>query len=80
MEPVVAVSRTEWDAFLADHSKLMQKYEVVLSRLDLAQTRIRRLRERTEQQMAKSGETVRQVRMALDSLCEETGRQLLESE
>jgi len=80
MEPVVSVSRNEWDAFLADHSKLVQKYELLLSHLDLARTRIEGLREKTEQQIAKSGETLRQVKSALDRLCEDTERQLLESE
>jgi len=80
MEPIVSVSRNEWDAFLADHSKLIQKYELLLSNLDLARTRIQGLHEKTEQQMAKSGETLRQVTAALNRLCEETENELLESE
>lgn len=80
MEPVVSVSKSEWEAFLADHSKLVQRYELLLSQLDVARTRIEGLREKTEQQMAKSGETLRQVKSVLDKLCEETERQLLESE
>jgi len=80
MGPVVTVSKNEWNAFLEDYSKLVQKYELLLSQLDLARTRIEGLHERTEQQMAKSGETLRQVKSALDRLCEETERQLLGSE
>lgn len=80
MEPFVSVSRHEWDAFLADHSKLVQRYELLLSHLDLARTRIQGLHEKNEQQMAKSSETLRQVRTALDRLCEETEERLLESE
>ena len=81
LEPaLVNVSREEWDGFLSDHSKLMQKYELLLSHLDLARTRIQGLHEKTEQQMAKSSETLRQVRSALDRLCDDTERQLDESE
>lgn len=80
MAQIVSVSRNEWDAFLADHSKLIQKYELLLSNLDLTRTRIQGLREKTEQQIAKSGETLRQVKAALNRMCEETERELLESE
>jgi len=77
---VVGVSKSEWDQFLSEFSKLEQKYELVLSHLDLVRTRIEGLRERTEQQMVKSGEALRQVRSSLDHLSEETERVLLESE
>jgi hypothetical protein len=80
MAPIVTISRGEWDAFLADHTRLVQKYELLLTQARLARTRIEGIRERTEQQMAKSGETLRQVKSALDRLCEETERQLLEPE
>lgn len=80
MDPGVAVSRGEWDSFLSEFSKLTQKYELVLSHLDLARTRIEGLHEKTEQQMAKSGETLRQVKTALDRLCDETEAELIESE
>jgi hypothetical protein len=80
MESVINVSRNEWDAFLADHSKLLQKYELLLGHLSLARTKLEGVREKTEQQMAKSGETLRQVKMALDRLCEETERELFEPE
>jgi hypothetical protein len=78
MDSVVSVSRTEWEGFLADYSKLIQKYELLLSHLSVARTKIEGMRERTEQQMSKSSESLRQVRMALDRLCEETERVLLE--
>ena len=80
MGSVVTVSRNEWDAFLADHSKLLQKYELLLSHVSLARTKLEGIREKTEQQMARSGETLRQVKMALDRLCEETERELFEPE
>lgn len=80
MKSVVSVSRNEWDAFLADHSKLVLRYELLLGHLDLARTKIEGLREKTEQQMARSGETLRQVKSALNRLCEDTERELLESE
>lgn len=79
MESVVMVSRSEWDAFLSEHSRLIQKFQLLLDSIDVARTRIEGLRERTEQQMAKSGETLRQIKTTLDRLCEETERQLLES-
>lgn len=79
MEPVVTVSKSEWEAFLAEHSKLVQKYEMLLGQLEKARTEIAGLQERTDQQMAKSGETLRQVKTVLDKLCEETESQLLET-
>ena len=80
MGSVVTVSRNEWDAFLADHSKLLRKYELLLGHVSLARTKLEGIREKTEQQMARSGETLRQVKMALDRLCEETERELFEPE
>ncbi len=80
MEPVVSVSKSEWEAFLAEHSKLVQKHQLVLSQLELARTRIAGQHEKTEQQIAKSGEALRQVKSVLDKLCKETERELDESE
>lgn len=80
MKPVVIVSRGEWEAFLSEHSKLIQKFQLLLDSLDLARTRAEGLREKTTQQMARSAETLRQTRIALDRICEETEAKLLESE
>jgi oligoendopeptidase F len=80
MEPVVSVSRKEWEAFLADHSRLVEKYRLLLSHLEDARTAIQGLNEKTQQQMVKSGETLKQVRTVLDKLCEETEAQLLGSD
>ena len=80
MDSVISVSRSEWESFLAEFSELVQKYQLILSQLDLARTKIEGLREKTEQQIAKSGETLRQVRAALESLCEQTEEELVESE
>lgn len=77
---IVTVSKGEWEAFLTDHSRLVRKYELLLSNIELARTKMEGIREKTEQQMAKSGETLRQVKRALDRLCEETETQLVESE
>lgn len=80
MDSVISVSRTEWESFLAGFSELVQKYQVVLNQLDLARTKIEGLREKAEQQIAKTGETLRQVTAALERLCEETEEELVESE
>jgi hypothetical protein len=80
MEPVVSVSKSEWEAFLAEHTRLVQKYELVLGQLELARTKIAGLREKTEQQIAKSGEALHQVKSVLDKLREEAERELDESE
>jgi hypothetical protein len=80
MPSIVTVSKNEWEAFLADHSKLIQNYELLLTQLRIVRTKIEGIREKTEQQMVKSGETLRQVKRALDRLSEETERELLESE
>ena len=80
MEPVVSVSRREWDAFLSEHSRLIQRFQLLLDSLDLARTKIEGLHERTGQQMAQSSQTLHQTRLALDKMCEETERKLLETE
>ncbi len=79
MEPLVSESRNEWESFLSDYSKFVQKYELLLSYLSLARTKLEGLHERLEQHMANSSEALRQVRTTVDRLCEETERQLLES-
>lgn len=79
MAPVVTVSRKDWDEFLADFSTFAKRYEVLLGHLDLARTRIEGIRERTDQQMKQSSETLRQVRSAIDRLCDETETLLLDS-
>jgi hypothetical protein len=80
MDPVVSISKSEWEAFLTENSKLVQKYELLLSQLEVPRTKITGLQERTAQQVTKSGDALRQVKNILDKLCEETERQLLESE
>ena len=80
MDPVVSISKSEWEAFLTEHSKLVQRYELLLGQLEVARTKIAGLQERTAQQVTKSGDALRQVKNILDKLCEETERQLLESE
>jgi len=80
MDPVVSISKSELEAFLAENSKLIQKYELLLAQLEVARTKIAGLQERTAQQVTKSGDALRQVKNILDKLCEETERQLLESE
>ena len=76
MEPVVSVSRKEWEAFFADHSKLVERYQLLLSKLEAARTTIQGLNEKAQQQMVKSGETLKQLTIVLDKLCEETEGQL----
>jgi hypothetical protein len=49
MESVIRVSRSEWDAFLADHSMLIQRYELLLDQLDNARQEIQSLRENETQ-------------------------------
>ena len=80
MEPVVSISKVEWEAFLAENSKLVQKHKLVLSELELAKTRMIGLQEKIEQQIAKSSEALRQINDVLDRLSEETERDLNESE
>jgi len=80
MDPFVSISKSELEAFLTENSKLVQKYELLLGQLEVARTKIAGLQERTAQQVTKSGDALRQVKNILDKLCEETERQLLESE
>jgi ElaB/YqjD/DUF883 family membrane-anchored ribosome-binding protein len=80
LDSVISVSRSEWESFLAEFSELAQKYQLILNQLDLARTKVEGLREKSEQQLAKSSETLRQVRAALERLCDETEEELLEPE
>ena len=54
MESTVRVSRSEWEAFLADHSRLVQMYELLLDQLDHAREELQRLRAKEETQRAGS--------------------------
>ena len=74
------LNRNEWEAFLSEFSELAKKYELILGQLDLAQTRMEGLREKTKQQVAKSGEALRQVSGAVNKLCDETEETLSEPE
>jgi hypothetical protein len=58
-----------WEAFRADYSKLLQKYELLLGQLEVARTKMAGSEEGTDQQMAKSGETLGGVKKVLDRLC-----------
>jgi hypothetical protein len=44
MDSIVSVSRSEWDSFLADHSKLLERYELLLTQLDAARQELGNLR------------------------------------
>jgi len=77
---VARLNRNEWEAFLSEFSELTKKYELLLSELDLSRTKIEGLQEKTKQQVAKSGEALRQVRGAVDKLCDETEEMLNEPE
>jgi uncharacterized protein YutD len=72
MSDLVKFSRNEWEEFLSEFSELVRKYKLILTQLDLAQTRIEGLHERNRTQIAKSGEALLQVRAAVEKLCEKT--------
>lgn len=66
------LNRNEWEAFMSEFSELAKEYALLLSQLDLVQTRMEGLREKTNQQVAKSGEALRQVMVAVEKLCDKT--------
>jgi ElaB/YqjD/DUF883 family membrane-anchored ribosome-binding protein len=76
---IAKLNKNEWEAFLSEFSELTHSYELVLVELDLAQTKIEGLHEKTRQQVAKSGEALRQVRGAVEKRCDETEEILNES-
>lgn len=80
LEPVLQLNRKEWEAFLEELSELTKKYELLLSKLDLARITIEGQRERSKQLTAKSGESLKQIRSAMEKLCKETEDALNESE
>lgn len=57
---------------MSEFSELAKEYALLLSQLDLVQTRMEGLREKTNQQVAKSGEALRQVMVAVEKLCDKT--------
>jgi predicted nucleic acid-binding Zn-ribbon protein len=80
LESVLQVNRNEWQAFLEEFSELTKNYELLLSKLDLAQTRIQGQEERSKQLAGKSSEALRQIRSAMEKICKETEDILNESE
>ena len=80
LRAVVTVSKSEWDSFLDEFTNLVQKYELILAQLNLARTRIEGLNEKTRQQIATSGEALRQIDAAVERLCDETEDELNEQD
>lgn len=66
------INGNEWEAFLEEFSELTKNYELLLSKLDLAEVRIEGQLEKTKQLTAKSSEALRQIRSAMERLCKET--------
>jgi hypothetical protein len=77
---VLQVNRNEWEAFLEEFSELTKNYELLLHKLELAQTRVQGHEERSKQLAGKSSEALRQIRSAMEKLCKETEDILNESE
>jgi len=77
---VLQLNKNEWEAFLEEFSELTKKYELLLSKLDLAEITIEGNRERSKQLTANSGEALKQIRTALERLCKETEDALNEPE
>ena len=80
MESVLQLNRNEWEAFLEEFSELTKKYELLLSKLDLAEITDEGQRERSKQLSAKSAESLKQIRSAMEKLCKETEEALNGSE
>jgi len=80
LESVLQLNKNEWEAFLEEFSELTKKYELLLSKLDLAEITIEGNRERSKQLTANSGEALKQIRTALERLCKETEDVLNEPE
>ncbi len=77
---MLQLNKNEWEAFLEEFSELTKKYELLLSKLDLAEITIEGNRERSKQLTANSGEALKQIRTALERLCKETEDALNEPE
>ena len=77
---MLQLNKNEWEAFLEEFSELTKKYELLLSKLDLAEITIEGNRERSKQLTANSGEALKQIRTALERLCKETEDVLNEPE
>jgi uncharacterized protein Yka (UPF0111/DUF47 family) len=77
---VLPINRNEWQAFLEEFSELTKNYELLLSKLDLAEIKIEGQLEKAKQLTAKSSEALRQIRSAMERLSKETERVLNESD
>ena len=80
LDSVLQINRNEWEAFLEEFSELTKKYELLLSKLDLASITIEGQRERYKQLTAKSGESLRQISSAMEKLCKDAEDVLNEPE
>ena len=80
LESVLPINRNEWQAFLEEFSELTKNYELLLSKLDLAEIKIEGQLEKAKQLTAKSSEALRQIRSAMERLSKETERVLNESD
>lgn len=72
MSSVLQVNRSEWESFLAEFSELAKKYELVLSRLDLAEGKSEGWDEKVRSQAQEGKEKLVQVRSAIEKLCDQT--------
>ena len=78
LEQKVTVRKDDWDSFLADFSSFVQKYEILLTQLVLAQSKVEGFKEKTQLQIDGSRQALNQIRAALDKLSNETEEELNE--
>lgn len=60
MASVLRLKRNEWEAFLEEFSEFTKNYEFILSRLELAETRIEGQRQRAQQLSVESDHAVKE--------------------
>jgi hypothetical protein len=74
----ITVTKDDWDSFIADFSSFVQKYEILLTQLVLAQSKVEGFKEETQLQIDGSRQALNQIRAALDKLSSETEEELNE--
>ena len=71
------ISKSELEAFLLEVADFTKRYQLLLSELDAAASKLEGLRENEKLRISKSGEALSQIRQAIERLCERT-EELLE--
>lgn len=72
----VVANKSEWEAFLAEHKKFELGYEILLRKIQAIQAKVTAQEELMTAQMTRSNSALNQIRRSLETITEETEREL----